>query len=75
MHYSLFLRHSAKDVWIYLDDSIVKERIREQIHSKTVFLLFGFLSLISRKEYFFVLRLKSLADSLKLGSELGVRLG
>jgi len=25
MHYSLFLRHSAKDVWIYLDDSIVKQ--------------------------------------------------
>ena len=41
MHYSLFLRHSAKDIWIYLDDSIVKERIREQIYSKTV-LLFGF---------------------------------
>ena len=39
MHYSLFLRHSAKDVWIYLDDSIVKERIREQIHSKTVFFI------------------------------------
>ena len=27
MHCSLFLRHSAKDVWIYLDDSILKEEI------------------------------------------------
>lgn len=53
MHYSLFLRHSAKDIWIYLDDSIVKERIREQIHSKTV-LLFGFFIRISRRIVFFV---------------------
>ena len=51
MHYSLFLRHSAKDIWIYLDDSIVKERIREQIRSKTV-LLFGFFIRISRRIVF-----------------------
>ena len=45
MHYSLFFRHHER--WIHLDDSSVKERIREHIHSKTV--LFGFFIRILRR--------------------------